>query len=69
MRKIDWLVAVLGVIGFILIAAAGVDLVYSRVGAGMLVLSGALALFAISSTAGSGRAGLMLMVFFIVFSI
>ena len=63
MRKIDWLVAVLGVIGFILIAAAGVDLVYSRVGAGMLVLSGALALFAISSTAGSGRAGLMLMVF------
>ena len=63
MRKIDWLVAVLGVIGFILIAAAGVDLVYSRVGAGMLVLSGALAFFAISSTAGSRRAGLMLMVF------
>ena len=64
MRKIDWLVAVLGVIGFILVAAAGVDLVYTRVGAGMCVLSGALALFAIRSTAGSGRAGLMLMVFF-----
>ena len=63
MRKIDWLVAVLGMIGFILVAATGVDLVYARVGAGMLVLSAAGVLFAIRPSERSGQGVLGLMVF------
>ena len=63
MRKIDWLVAVLGMIGFILIAATGVDLVYARVGAGMLVLSAAGVLYAIRPSERFGQGVLGLMVF------
>ena len=63
MRKIDWLVAALGVIGFILVAATGVDLVYARVGAGMLVLSAAGILYAIRPSERSGQGVLGLMVF------
>lgn len=63
MRKIDWLVAVLGMIGFILVAATGVDLVYARVGAGMLVLSAAGVLYAIRPSERSGQGVLGLMVF------
>ena len=62
MRKIDWLVAVLGMIGFILVAATGVDLVYARVGAGMLVLSAAGVLYAIRPSERSGQEVLGLMV-------
>lgn len=63
MRKIDWLVAVLGTIGFILVATTGVDLVYARIGAGMLVLSGAGVLYAIRPSERSGQGVLGLMVF------
>lgn len=63
MRKIDWLVAALGMIGFILVAATGVDLVYARVGAGMLVLSAAGVFYAIRPSEKSGQGVLGLMVF------
>ncbi len=62
MRKIDWLVAILGMIGFILVAATGVDLVYARVGAGMFVLSAAGVLYAIRPSERSGQEVLGLMV-------
>ncbi|MDB4759452.1 hypothetical protein OAF99_03835, partial [Akkermansiaceae bacterium] len=55
--------AVLGMIGFILVAATGVDLVYARVGAGMLVLSAAGVLYAIRPSERSGQGVLGLMVF------
>jgi len=65
MKKIDWLVSLIGVIGFLLIVGTGVDLIYIRTGVGMLVLSVAIALLAFKPGEGfgqTGRCSLMLIV-------
>ncbi|MDB4669568.1 O-antigen ligase family protein [bacterium] len=49
MNRFGFFIALIGLVGLVMVWASGVDLVYSRVGFGMIILGGALGLLALGS--------------------